>query len=122
MLSEREREILSLAALNNEEIGRKLHLSRWTVQRYFADMFKKTGCRNRTELVLKALKNNVIKSIDCGFWDESGQYKPDICEVNLYKENALTDAEIIEIMRAYLKSRKENKELIDFIQYLRSKL
>lgn len=25
MLSEREREILSLAALNNEEIGKKLH-------------------------------------------------------------------------------------------------
>lgn len=84
-------------------------------------MFKKTGCRNRTELVLKALKNNVIKTIDCGFWDESGQYKPDICEVNLYKENALTDAELIEIISAYAKTKKENQELYDFIKFLRTK-
>ena len=121
-LSQREKEILKFAGLSNDDIGKQLHLSRWTVQRYFADMFKKTGCTNRTQLVLRAIKDEVIKNVDIGFFDENGEYKPEICTVNLYKENAFTDAEIIEIIQAYAKERKENQELYKFIEFLRSKL
>ena len=121
-LSQREKEILKFAGLSNDEIGKQLHISRWTVQRYFADMFKKTGCTNRTQLVLKAIKDEVIKDVDIGFFDANGEYKPDICKVNLYKERALTDKELIEIIQAYAKTKKENQELYKFIEILRSKL
>lgn len=77
MLTEREREIVNLAHLSNEEIATRLGISRWTVQRHFADMYAKTGVNNRTELYKK------------------------------FCNEALTDAEIIEIIRGYAKSQEK---------------
>lgn len=77
ILSEREREIINLAYLSNEEIGERLNISRWTVQRHFADLFAKTGTNNRTELYKK------------------------------FRNDALTDSEVIAIIRAYANSQEK---------------
>jgi NarL family two-component system response regulator LiaR len=57
-LSEREMEILSLAAkgMTNRDIAEHLHLSRRTVQSHLASIFTKMDVGSRTEAVLEALK------------------------------------------------------------------
>lgn len=91
MLSEREKEILSLAGLSNKQIAKRLNISWKTVQRCFSNMYAKTGCKNRTDLY--------------------SQYS-----------NRLTDAEIIELIRAYAKLKAENEQLLGHIEFLRNKL
>lgn len=86
MLSSREREILSLARLSNKQIGQILNLSSKTIERYFADMFAKTHTSRRTELLFNAIESGELTKIDMGFWDESGEYVPDIQIVDLRKE------------------------------------
>jgi DNA-binding NarL/FixJ family response regulator len=55
-LTKREREIAQLVAAgaSNPEIGRRLFLSRKTVERHVSNIFKKLGVRNRAELAAKA--------------------------------------------------------------------
>jgi NarL family two-component system response regulator LiaR len=57
-LSEREMEILRLAAKGNtnRDIAEQLHLSRRTVQAHLANIFLKMDVGSRTEAVLEALK------------------------------------------------------------------
>jgi NarL family two-component system response regulator LiaR len=57
-LSEREMEILSLAAkgMTNRDIAEHLYLSRRTVQTHLANIFAKMDVGSRTEAVLEALK------------------------------------------------------------------
>ena len=86
MLSEREREILSLACLSNKQIARRLNLSYKTVERCFADMFAKTHTARRTELLFKAIEAGELKKVDLGFWTPLGDYIPDIQIVDLRKE------------------------------------
>lgn len=83
MLSDREREILSLACLSNKQIGLKLNLSPKTVERYFADMFAKTHTSRRTELLLRAIEGGELKAVDLGFWNDQGEYIPDIQQIDL---------------------------------------
>jgi DNA-binding NarL/FixJ family response regulator len=56
-LSEREREVLVLAArgLSNEQIAGELHLATTTVRRHLSNLYQKIGVRSRTEAVRKAL-------------------------------------------------------------------
>jgi DNA-binding NarL/FixJ family response regulator len=56
-LSEREREIVVLAArgLSNEQIAGELHLATTTVRRHLANVYQKMGVRSRTEAVRTAL-------------------------------------------------------------------
>jgi DNA-binding NarL/FixJ family response regulator len=56
-LSEREREILKLAArgLSNQDIAAHLYLSHRTVQAHLANIFRKMDAGSRTEAVLKAM-------------------------------------------------------------------
>lgn len=86
MLSNREREILSLACLSNKQIARKLGLDWKTVQKYFAAMREKYKVKNRTKLLFEAIKAGEIKVIDCGFWNPYGQYIEDKQVVDLRKE------------------------------------
>lgn len=86
MLSEREKEILSLACLSNREIARKLNITTGTVQRYFSDMFSKYKVKNRTMLLLKAIKEKELHIVDCGFFNYLGQYQEDLQIVDLRKE------------------------------------
>jgi len=57
-LTTREREVLSLAVEGrpSSEIGRLLFISPRTVEIHRANLMKKLGCRNRTELVRYAIK------------------------------------------------------------------
>lgn len=86
MLSEREREILSLACLSNRQIAKRLNLSWKTVQRAFSTMFEKYGVKNRTRLLLKAIKEGELQVIDMGFYNILGQYQEDLQIVDLRKE------------------------------------
>jgi NarL family two-component system response regulator LiaR len=57
-LSEREMEILTLAAggMSNQDIAVRLYLSHWTIQAHMANIFRKMGVSSRTEAVLEAMK------------------------------------------------------------------
>lgn len=61
-LSPRETEILQLIALGHTsaEIGRKLHLSRRTVETHRANIHRKLGLSTRAELVQFALRRRLI--------------------------------------------------------------
>lgn len=86
MLSDREREILSLACLSNRQIAKKLNISWKTVQRAFSTMFEKYGVKNRTMLLLKAIKEGELQVIDMGFYNMLGQYQEDLQVVDLRRE------------------------------------
>jgi DNA-binding NarL/FixJ family response regulator len=62
MLSERETEIMVLAArgLTNNRIGEELHISEATVKRHLANVYQKIGVRSRSEGVRKALMEQWI--------------------------------------------------------------
>ncbi|SFU71981.1 helix-turn-helix transcriptional regulator [Alicyclobacillus macrosporangiidus] len=53
-LTEREREVLSLAGqgYTNREIARKLHISAHTVKNHMSSIFRKLGIRDRRQLLL----------------------------------------------------------------------
>ena len=59
-ISEREKEVISLLYLPNILIPEKLNISSKTVDSYTNNIFNKLASTNRTEAVLKALKNKVI--------------------------------------------------------------
>src|SRR5215211_5171026 len=62
MLSERETEVLVLAArgLSNERIAEHLHLAPSTVKRHLANIYQKIGVRSRSEAVRMALMEQWI--------------------------------------------------------------
>jgi NarL family two-component system response regulator LiaR len=61
-LSEREREVLRLAArgLSNQDIANKLSLSLRTVQAHLGHIFNKMQVSSRTEAVVRALKEGWV--------------------------------------------------------------
>lgn len=90
MLSEREKEILSLACLSNRQIAKRLNLSLLTIQRYFVNMYDKYGLnvksRTKTKLLFEAIKSGELQIVDCGFFNDYGQYIEDLQIVDLRKE------------------------------------
>jgi DNA-binding NarL/FixJ family response regulator len=58
----REQEVLNLIALglSNVEIGKKLHLSPRTIEKYVSNLLKKTQTNNRAELVRFALEHHLV--------------------------------------------------------------
>jgi two-component system, NarL family, response regulator NreC len=65
-LSDREREILLLAAVGhtNREIARTLHLSEQTVHNYRANVMEKLGYHDRVELLKFAIRRGLIDVAD----------------------------------------------------------
>jgi DNA-binding NarL/FixJ family response regulator len=65
-LSEREREVLLLAAVGhtNREIARALHLSEQTVHNYRAGVMEKLGFHDRVELLKYAIRRGVLNVAD----------------------------------------------------------
>ncbi|MCU0755299.1 MAG: response regulator transcription factor [Xanthomonadales bacterium] len=61
-LSAREVDILRLIAggYSNKEIGRSLHLSEGTVKNYVTELLSRLDCRDRTHLVLTAIRRRLI--------------------------------------------------------------
>jgi len=62
-LTNRERQVLSLVieGCSNLGIAESLYLSPKTVEKYVANLLKKTESHNRTELVTFAFKNNLVE-------------------------------------------------------------
>jgi len=62
-MSTREREILQLLAegYNNKDISEKLNLSVKTVETHRANIMRKMGFKNITELVLYAVRNHMVQ-------------------------------------------------------------
>jgi DNA-binding NarL/FixJ family response regulator len=65
-LSEREKEVLLLAAVGNtnREIARILHLSEQTVHNYRATVMEKLGFHDRVELLKYAIRRGVVDPAD----------------------------------------------------------
>ncbi len=65
-LSEREREVLLLAAVGhtNREIAQTLHLSEQTIHNYRANIMEKLGFHDRVELLKFALRRGVLTVAD----------------------------------------------------------
>ena len=65
-LTQREREILALIALGltNQEICDREWLARPTVKTHVSHLLSKTGCRDRVQLVLLALRGGVVDLAD----------------------------------------------------------
>jgi two-component system response regulator NreC len=65
-LSEREQEVLLLAAIGhtNREIARTLHLSEGTVHSYRANVMEKLGFHDRVELLKYAIRRGLIDVAD----------------------------------------------------------
>jgi DNA-binding NarL/FixJ family response regulator len=63
-LSTREREVMQLAAEGNTnaEIGKRLFISRRTVEIHRANMMQKLGLRNQTELIRYAIKRGILSN------------------------------------------------------------
>jgi DNA-binding NarL/FixJ family response regulator len=61
--TEREIEILEqiCQGLSNNEIAEALYISPRTVERHRANLFDKTGSKNSVNLVMYAIKNNLVK-------------------------------------------------------------
>lgn len=62
-LSERELEVLQLAADGNQNrgIAQKLHLSEETVKSHISNVIRKLGANSRTEAVASALRRSLIR-------------------------------------------------------------
>ena len=90
MLSEREKELLSLINLPDWQIAKKLFLSKKTLTPYFSRLYDKYNIphpyRTRVGLLFRAIKAGDIKEVDLGWWDENDNYIPDIQIVDLRKE------------------------------------
>ena len=65
-LSEREREVMLLAAIGhtNREIARTLHLSEHTIHNYRANVMEKLGFHDRVELLKYAIRRGIIDVAD----------------------------------------------------------
>jgi two-component system response regulator NreC len=64
LLSDREREVVSLIALGhtNAEIAGKLHISEKTVETHRAHVFEKLGLKTRADLVRFALEHDLLRT------------------------------------------------------------
>ncbi|HEY9728827.1 MAG TPA: DNA-binding response regulator [Chroococcales cyanobacterium] len=62
-LTQREQQVLDLltTGLSNAEIGKKLHLSARTVEKYVSTLLRKTATSKRAELVRFALENHLVE-------------------------------------------------------------
>ncbi len=65
-LSEREREVMLLAAIGhtNREIARTLHLAEQTIHNYRANVMEKLGLHDRVELLKYAIRRGIIDVAD----------------------------------------------------------
>lgn len=86
-LSPRELDIVRLCGYPCKDIAKKLHLSLATVKTYIAKILQKLNVKSRTQMLLVALRENWldVREIDCGFWDNSGQYIEDRQIVDMRK-------------------------------------
>lgn len=61
-LTEREQQVLNLLTqgLSNSNIGKRMHLSPRTIEKYVSSILRKTGKNNRSEVIRFALQNHLV--------------------------------------------------------------
>lgn len=87
-ITKREKEILRLCIFPEKKIAKTLFIQICTLKTHLTNLFKKFQCNNRAELIIKALKSKVINldEIDCGFWNQNGEYIEDFQAVDFSRE------------------------------------
>ena len=65
-LTPREKEVLIalVKGLNNKEIAEELSVTHHTIKAHISSILHKFGCKNRTDTVLYAIKNEIIRLQD----------------------------------------------------------
>lgn len=86
MLSDTERKVLSMAALSDKDIAKRMHYAEKSIRCILTKINKKLGTKNRTMAIFKAILSGELKVVDIGFFDANGNYKPDYQLVNLRRE------------------------------------
>lgn len=66
-ITEKEKEILKLLCLSNPDIAKLKNIKICTVKTYIKNLLNKLVCSNRCELVIKAIKENIIGIEDIKF-------------------------------------------------------
>lgn len=61
MLTTREKEVLKLICLSNQEIAERLFITVGTTKMYVHNILNKLVCFNRSEALAKAIKKGIIK-------------------------------------------------------------
>lgn len=59
-ISKRERDVLCLMCLSNKQIAERLNISIVTVKSHIVNLLNKFGTNNRSQVIICALKQNVI--------------------------------------------------------------
>lgn len=59
-ISKRERDVLCLMCLSNKQIAERLNISIVTVKSHIVNLLNKFGTNNRSQVIIWALKQNVI--------------------------------------------------------------
>jgi len=59
-ISKRERDVLCLMCLSNKQIAERLNISIVTVKTYIVNLLNKFVTNNRSQVIICALKQNVI--------------------------------------------------------------
>ena len=86
MLSDTERKVLSMAALSDKDIAKRMHYAEKSIRCILTKINKKLGTKNRTMAIFKAILSGDIKEVDIGRWDSENNYVSDIHIVDLHKE------------------------------------
>ena len=63
-LTEKERQVLTLViqGFSNIDIGKEVHLSHRTIEKYVSRLFRKTDSKNRAELIRFTLENHLLEN------------------------------------------------------------
>ena len=87
-ITKREKDVLIRCWKSNANIARDLVLEISTIKTYIEHLFNKFKSKNRAELLFKALKSKTItlEEVDCGFWNENGEYIENFQLVDFSKE------------------------------------
>ena len=61
-ITEREFDVIKLLieGKTNDEIGKELFISVHTVKKILENIYEKTSCKNRVQIVVFAIKNNLL--------------------------------------------------------------
>ncbi len=87
-ITKREKDVLIRCWKSEKKIAKDLFLEVCTIKTHIYNLLAKFKSKNRTELLFKALKSKTItlEEIDCGFWNQDGEYIEDFQAVDFSRE------------------------------------
>ena len=60
-ITQRELQVLRLAALDNNSIAEKLNISVTTVKAHFKKLYMKLKCKNKKQVILKSIRLSLLR-------------------------------------------------------------